>query len=45
MRAWQIALLVKPLVLAAFLIFVRTVVLLVRLLPPSRFKRLLLLRL
>jgi hypothetical protein len=45
MKAWQIALLVKPAVLACYLIFVRTLEWLARRLPVGRIKRLLLLRL
>jgi hypothetical protein len=45
MKAWQIALIAKPFVLAGYLIFVRILEWLARRLPAGRLKRLLLLRL
>jgi hypothetical protein len=45
MKAWQIALLIKPFVLAGYLVFVRILEWLARRLPAGRLKRLLLLRL
>lgn len=45
MKAWQIALIVKPLILLGYRFVVRTLEWLARRLPESRVKRLLLLRL